>query len=311
MRRTLAFTLFLLALPATHAFAIGEARMTGKVLDAETKKPIEGAVIQADATEERTVSMKFPAKKDGTYTVFLLYGTIHYKFTVSAPGYEPYVETMKLKLGETNAKDFFLAKPGSGATGPAQVNVEVKEKADPAVDAYNAGAQLANAGDAAGAIAKFEEAVAAKPDLLAGWMALAKTAVKAKQYPKAIEAAKKVVEIDDEDTDMWAVLYQAYTATGDKANAAIAEKKMPANAGSLFNEAARLINQGKDGEAEAALKQAIAIDEKMAVAWYELGMVYVRTSKNADAKQALAKYLELEPNGKDAPTAKEMLNYLK
>jgi hypothetical protein len=40
-------------------------------------------------------------------------------------------------------------------------------------------------------------------------------------------------------------------------------------------------------------------------------MIYVRTQKNADAKVNLLKYLELEPNGKDAATAKEMLNYVK
>jgi len=308
MRRTLALILILLALPATHAFAVGEARMAGKVLDMQTKKPIEDAVIQVDATGERTVHQKFTAKKDGSYAIFLLFGTIPYKFTITAPGYEPYVETIKLKLGDTNVREFFLAKTGT-SSGQTQVT-EVK-KADPAVEAYNEGAQLANAGDTAGAIAKFEQAVAANPDLLAGWMALAKSALKAKQYPKAIEAAKKVVEIDDEDTEMWAVLHQAYTATGDKANAAIAEKKMPANASSLFNEAARLINQGKDADAEKMLKQAVAVDEKMAVAWYELGMVFVRTTRNADARQALMKYLELEPNGKDAATAKEMLNYLK
>jgi len=153
--------------------------------------------------------------------------------------------------------------------------------------------------------------VAAKPDLLAGWMALSKMALRAKQYPKAIDAAKKVLDVDDEDTDMWTVLFQAYTATGDKTNAAIAEKKMPANAASLFNEAARLINQGKDGEAEGMLKQAVAIDEKMGVAWYELGMVYARTGKNADARAALNKYLEIDPAGKDAATAKEMLTYIK
>jgi tetratricopeptide (TPR) repeat protein len=308
MRRTLALTLILLALPATHAFAVGEARMAGKVLDMQTKKPVEGVVIQVDAAAERTFHQKFEAKKDGSYAIFLLFGTIPYKFTITAPGYEPYVETIKLKLGDTNVREFLLAKTGTVSGG--QTVTEVK-KADPAVEAYNEGAQLANAGDTAGAMAKFEQAVAAKPDLLAGWMALAKSALKAKQYPKAIEAAKKVVEIDDEDTEMWAVLNQAYTATGDKANAAIAEKKMPANANSLFNEAARLINQGKDGEAEKMLKQAVQVDEKMAVAWYELGMVYVRTAKNADAREALMKYLELEPNGKDAPTAKEMLNYLK
>ena len=33
--------------------------------------------------------------------------------------------------------------------------------------------------------------------------------------------------------------------------------------------------------------------------------------KNADAKTNLQKYLELDPNGKDASTAKEMLKYVK
>src|SRR5690242_6645076 len=113
MRRTLALTLILLALPATHAFAVGEARMAGKVLDAQTKEPIADAVVQADAVENMNFSQKFPVKKDGSYTVFLLHGTIRYKFTVSAPGYDPYVETMKLSLGDTNQKMFALSKAGS------------------------------------------------------------------------------------------------------------------------------------------------------------------------------------------------------
>jgi tetratricopeptide (TPR) repeat protein len=311
MRRTLALSLILLAFTATNAFAIGEARMAGKVVDMATKQPIEGAVVTVDATEERTIHQTFPAKKDGSYTVFLLYGTIKYKVTVSAAGYEPYVEIIKFSLGETNKKDFLLAKSGASATTTTTTSIEFKEKADPAVDAYNAGAQLANAGDLPGAMAKFQEAVTAKPDLLAGWMAIAKMGLRTKEYPRSIEAAKKVLDIDNEDADMWGVLYQAYTATGDKANAAIAEKKMPANAGVLFNQAAALINKGKDAEAEAALKRAVEVDDKMAVAWYELGMLYVRAGKNAEAKQSLTKYLEVAPDGKDVATAKEMIKYLK
>jgi hypothetical protein len=40
-------------------------------------------------------------------------------------------------------------------------------------------------------------------------------------------------------------------------------------------------------------------------------MIYVRSGKNADAKANLEKYLQLEPNGKEAATAKEMLKYVK
>jgi tetratricopeptide (TPR) repeat protein len=307
MRRTLTLSLILSLFVTANLFAVGEARMTGKVIDATTKQPIEGAVIKIEATSGKTVKLEQKAKKDGTFTIFVLDGTLKYKFNVSAPGYVPYEEVIKMKLGETNTRDFELMKEGSAPQGGA---APAGTAADPAVEAFNAGAALSNSGDTAGAMAKFEEAVTLKPDLTAGWMALARVAVKEKKYEKAITAAKKALEIDDEDVDMWTALYQSYTALGDKANAAIAEKKMPANASKLFNEAARLINEGKDPEAEKALQRAVAVDEKFAQAWYELGMIHVRAGKSSDAKAELTKYLELDPKGKDAATAKEMLGYL-
>jgi tetratricopeptide (TPR) repeat protein len=308
MRRSLALCLVVLAFASTNAFAIGEARITGKVLDSVTKQPIPDAVVTAEATESRTFKQDYKAKKDGSYAVFLIDGTVRYKFTWSAPGYTPYSETIKLTLGAPNLKDVFLAKGDAAATTAVAKGTA---KADPAVEAYNAGAGLANEGKAAEAIAKFNEAVAAKPDLTAAWIALAKMQLREKNYPKAIEAANKVLAVDDEDTDMYTVLYNAYTATGDKAKAAEAKKKMPANAAALFNDAAKAINGGQDADAEPLLKQAIAIDANFAQAYYELGMLYVRTQNNAGARENLTKYLELQPNGKDAPTAKEMLQYVK
>jgi tetratricopeptide (TPR) repeat protein len=312
MRRSLTLSLIVSLFVTANLFAVGEARMTGKVLDAATKAPIENAVIKLEAVSGKTVKLEEKARKGGAFTIFVLDGTLSYKFTVTAPGYDGYEETIKMKLGETNVREFLLYKTGSspGATPAPGQPAAAKAKPDPAVEAYNAGAALSNSGDTAGAMAKFQEAVTLKPDLTAGWMALAKVAVKEKKYQVAVDAAKKALEIDDEDPDMWLALNQAYTALGDKANAAIAEKKMPANPSKLFNEAARLINEGKDGEAETQLKRAIAVDEKFALAHYELGMVYVRAGKSAEAKASLSKYLELDPKGKDAPTAKEMLSYL-
>jgi tetratricopeptide (TPR) repeat protein len=309
MRRSLALSIISLLLVTGNAFAVGEARMAGKVVDAATKQPIPDAVMNVVAVEGKSFSREMKSKKDGGYAIMVIDGTIRYKFTITAPGYSTYEETVKMTLGDTMKKDFELSK-GGGTTSTTEVQLQTA-KADPAVTAYNEGATLMNAGDMNGAIAKFNEAVTAKPDLVAGWMALAKANVRQKNYQKAIDAAKKALESDDEDTDMWAVLQQSYTALGDKANAAAAQAKLPANASALFNQAARLINEGKDAEAETALKQAVAADAKFAQAFYELGMVYVRGGKSAEAREALSKYLELEPSGKDAPTAKEMLSYLK
>lgn len=308
MRRSFTLIVVLLAF-AANAFAVGQARITGKVLDAATKKPITDATIVVKATEGKNFKETYKVKKDGSYAIFLLDGTIKYEFSWNAPGYRPYTDVLKLNLSEPNVRVVELT---SGAAATTVATVPAAEiKIDPAVTAYNEGAALANEGKVAEAIAKFEEAVAAKPELIAGWQALARVSMRAKNYDRAIAAANKALEADSEDTDMAAVLYEAYTAKGDKAKAAEFKQKLPASAGSVFNDAARAINAGKDADAEPLLKQAIALDDKFAPAYYELGMLYVRTGKNADARQALTKYIELDPKGKDAATAKEMLNYVK
>ncbi|HYR28014.1 MAG TPA: tetratricopeptide repeat protein [Thermoanaerobaculia bacterium] len=304
--KSLALCLVVLAFVATNAFAVGEGRINGRILDAHTKEPVPNAVIKIkNASPKKAFNHELKVKGDGSWAWFALDATVPYLFTVSADGYQTYTEEIKIDLGVTTKRDFFLTNVKNVAP------TERKVKEDPAVDAYNAGAGLANSGDLKGAAVKFQEAIAAKPDMTAAWIALAKVSHKSKDYPKAIEAANKVLEIDNEDTEMWAVLADSYTATGDKAKAAEASAKVPKNAGALFNEAARLINASNDPEAEKVLKQAIAADGKMAIAYYELGMIYVRSGNAADAKSNLNKYLELEPNGKDAATAKEMLSYLK
>lgn len=305
MRKRLAIFLIAIAAVAVSAFAMTEGRMAGKVTDAVTKQGIPNATITIVSAGSRNFKADFKTEKDGAYRLIVIDATLPYTVTFAAPGYQPYQEQMKLKLGEVTMKDVALTPAVAAAATPA-----AEGKPDPAVTAYNAGAQAFNSGDFTGAAAKFREAVTAKPDLTAGWQALARTAIQLKDYPTAIEAANKSLAVDSDDPEMYSVLYTAYTATGDAAKAAEAKKKMPANASSLFNDAAKLINSGKDADAEPLLKQAIAVDDKFSQAYYELGMLQVRTGKNADAKANLQKYIELEPSGKDVSTAKEMLKYL-
>lgn len=310
MRRTLALAMLVALGTAANLFAVGEARVNGKVTDAATKAPIPDATILMTSVKGagRTFKQEYKVSKDGTYAIFVLDGTIKYDIVYSAPGHQSSTfNDVKLKLGEPNKQDVEL-QPASAATPAAAA---AAPKVDPAVAAYNEGAKLANEGKVDEAIAKIEEAVAAKPELIAGHEALAGLYLRKKDYPKAIAAANKSLEYDADNADMAEILYDSYTATGDSAKAAEFKKKMPANPTALFNDAAKLINQQKDGEAEPLLKQAIAADEKFAPAYYELGMIYVRAGKNADAKVNLQKYIELAPAGRDVATAKEMLNYVK
>ena len=310
MRRTLALTMLVALGTAANLFAVGEARINGKVVDAATKAPIADAKILMTSSKGagRSFKQEYKVDKDGTYAIFVLDGTIKYDIVYSAPGHQSEAfNEVKLKLGEPNKKDVELqpagaATPAAGATAP---------KADPAVLAYNEGAKLANEGKVDEAIAKIEEAVTAKPELIAGHEALAGLYLRKKEYPKAIASANKALEYDTDNADMASILFDAYTATGDTAKAAEYKKKMPANPSVLFNDAAKLINSQKDNEAEPLLKQAIAADDKFAPAYYELGMIYVRAGKSAEAKTNLQKYIELAPTGRDVATAKEMLNYLK
>jgi tetratricopeptide (TPR) repeat protein len=308
MRKTVAMCLIVIAAVAANAFAGSEARLTGKIVDAVTKKGIPNVAIAVVSTGARNFRADFKSEKDGAYRVLVIDGTLPYKFTFTAPGYQTIEDNMKLKIGEVTTHDIEMT-PTASTTAAAAAPV-AEGKADPATTAYNAGAALYNDQKYADAEAKFREAVTAKPDLIAGWEALARTANQIKDYPTAIEAANKAIAVDPDETDMYAILFNAYTATGDTAKAAEAKKKMPANAAVLFNDAAKLINAGKDADAEPLLKQAIVADDKFAAAYYELGMLQVRGGKNADAKVNLQKYLDLDPNGKDASTAKEMLKYI-
>jgi tetratricopeptide (TPR) repeat protein len=310
MRKTAAATLLVLMAIAGNAFAGAEGRLIGKVTDAKTGQPIPNAKIHVSATEARKYEQDYPGDKDGTYKIFLVDATIRYKFTVSAQGYPPYEETIKLKIGETMTKDFKL---GGGGEAPAVSSgaSTAPKAADPATVAYNDGAKAYNDGKYAEAAAKFEEAVKAKPELIAGWEALARVDLKLKAYPKAIEAANKALDLAPDESDMYPILADAYQATGDKEKAAVWKKKLPMDAAAAFNAAAALINKNNDTEAEPLLKQSIAADEKFAPAYFELGMLYVRTGKMAEAKTNLETYLKLDPNGKNAATAKETLQYVK
>jgi tetratricopeptide (TPR) repeat protein len=305
MRKVIILAVLMLLVVPASVFALGQARMTGKVIDTQGN-PIPNATITVKHEKTKTFEETFKVKKDGTFALAVVDGTIEYDFTVSAEGYPDYKETIKMKLvPEKNEREFVLGMTQSGTTA-----VFEERGTDPASMAFNAGAGLFNDGDFDGAIAKFNEAVTLNPDLAAGWVALAKSYQSTQKWQEAITAAEKVLDIIVEDDEMHSVLAEAYEKLGNTAKAEEYKTKLPDNAGVLYNEAVDYLNEGNDGAAEPLLKRAIKADASFAPAHFQMGMVYVRMGKNAEAKTHLAKYLELEPAGQDAPMATEIIKYL-
>lgn len=310
MRKLHGFAFAALAAVAMNAWAIGEARLNGKVTDA-SGKPLDGVTITVQSVQGKNIRQTYTTSKKGTYTILVIEGRFPYKFTFEKKGYLPYEETRQLDLAPaTNTLNVTLNE-GTAANATATPAKTTDGKPDAAAVAYNEGAELANAGKDAEAIAKFEEAVTIKPDLTAGYIALTKLYRRTGQWQKVVDNGNKALEVLGEDGEIHAAMAEAYAKLGNKEKAAEYGAKAPKDPVALFNEAARLINSGKAAQAESLLKQAIEADAEFAPAHYELGMLYAGQSKNAEARVHLQKYIELDPNGKEVATAKEMLNYIK
>ena len=79
---------------------------------------------------------------------------------------------------------------------------------------YDAAVDLRDAGDKPGAVAKLEEAVALDPGFAIGHGMLAKLYADLAEADKAIEHAKKVVELEPDDTFSYTALSVIYQRCG-------------------------------------------------------------------------------------------------
>jgi tetratricopeptide (TPR) repeat protein len=142
---------------------------------------------------------------------------------------------------------------------------------------------------------------------------------KTKGYQDAVESYQKALAIKQSPA-YHAGLADAYARSGqtDKAiqEYAAAAQADPQNAGAYYyNEGVVFTNTNKTDEAIAAFDKSIQADPNRADAYYLKGQAMIAKSTTKGDKmvapegtaEAFQKYLELQPNGKYADVAKQML----
>ncbi|MCY3928600.1 MAG: tetratricopeptide repeat protein [Acidobacteria bacterium] len=198
--------------------------------------------------------------------------------------------------------------------GPApEIDLEAQARGS-AIKLYNQGSNALNSGDYDTAELLFTNALDKKADLVPAMGGLARVLSYRGDHIRAVEYAEKVVAAGEDLENMNQILYAGYDALGmeDKAEAALKALQatdMDKAGKNMFNKAADLFNSGQIPEAQVELEKLLAADPNHPEANYMLGICYAG-SDPAKAKAQFEKFLSLAPDHADAPTAREMLQYL-
>jgi len=308
-KATLFVSLIALLAGAGMVSAGAQARLEGHVTDTKGN-PIPNATVTITTSEVSTFHKVLNTDENGVFKMLILDATHNYLFHVEAPGFQPQERPFKVGAGTTdNVFEFELKTVQEAA---AQGTLNLLEQ--PGYKEMEEARKLYEAGDKTGARAKFQEAVAAKPDLTPALAALAELSYDAGDYQAAIDAAEKCLEQDDEFIECIAVGANAAQSLGDTE---AHEKYMaryktlnPEDPTILYNTAAEFLNKMDDEGARPFLEQCLKADPDFPQCNFEYGMLLLRTGDMEGAKSHLEKYLEVAPDGPDAATAQETIKYL-
>jgi tetratricopeptide (TPR) repeat protein len=299
-RTTVVMLVCVLFAASAWAQSKGNARVNGKILD-DQGKPAAGVLVRAIKAGEPT-PVEIQTNDKGEWKLEgLAQGSWNFEFLKE--GFAP--ERMTLELTNRNpAVDMKLTK--AAAVDP---NAELQAGMAKAIE-------LQKGGKNAEARKVIEDLIAKYPEAYKLNAFVGSTYEAEKNYDKAIEHVKMVVDKEPADMDMKTYLIELYTLKGDKVEAQklldsidITQVKDPV----LFiNSAITSINAGKADEAIALLDKLLKQFPTQANLLYYRARALIVAKKLPDAKADLEKFVSMAPpDARELPDAKKLLEQLK
>ncbi len=296
----LAAAVALLCAPLSAA----DAKVGGVIVD-ESGTPVPGAKITITTPKQKDFTSEQTSDEGGRFAATVPNPKWDYGLRIEREGFSP----SQAETPSANANLSITMHPPFPGTAPPP-----PPKADPGVTAYNDGVELMQKGDKEGAEKKFDEAIAAKPDLAQAWKVISQLAYERKDYAKALSSGRKLLELDPKDNDLYGILMDSAAKTGNNAAALDYKKKfVAANADNPevnYNAGVESYTAGDYTAATASFAKAVQLKSDMANAYFWMAMSEYNQKSYGASRRDFQKYLELAPQGEQADNAKKMLEAL-
>ena len=173
------------------------------------------------------------------------------------------------------------------------------------------GNKLKAAKDYAGAISKYEAALATNPALVEVYGDIARTYAEQGKNDEAVAAYKKFIEAKPQPEaklELAALLLQQKNVDEAKTVLTGVDLSTITNPYVLYNLGVGFYNSQQPDEAIKYWEKATTLDPKMTDAWLQLGFAYYSTGNKDKAKEALQKVIQLEPGSDNAKSAQEFID---
>jgi predicted Zn-dependent protease len=280
----------------------GNARINGKILD-DQGKPAQNVQVRAVKNGEALI-LEAKTNDKGEWNIQgLTVGQWNFEFTKE--GFDP--QRMQVQIAERGNPPIEMKL--TKAAPAVDPNIEIQAEMKKAMELQQGG--------------KLADARKIMEDLLVKYPAayrlnafLASTYQAEKNYDKAIEHVKVVVDKEPTDLDLKLYLAELYMAKGDKVESQkildaidVTQVKDPVM---FINVAISSINAGKGDEAVALLDKLAKQFPTRADLYYYRARANITSKKMVEAKGDLEKFISMAaPDARELPDAKKLLEQLK
>jgi tetratricopeptide (TPR) repeat protein len=291
----------------------GRGRVRGSVAD-ESGKPLVGVKIKAESMDHGTI-FESKSNKKGMWAVGGL-GSGYFVFTTEVEGYEPFMEKYEVS-------QFINNNP------PLNIVLKKKEEvlaSESRIDAtlVNEGNQLFSDKKYAEALVKFEEFIAANPDLYQVYINIGNCYKEMGDLDSAVSAFQTMLDKTTEEKGTFAGDQNAARALAGLGQIYIQkndiEKAMdtlqqafdifPEDENMAFRIGEILFTQGNAAEGIIYYDKAIEINGEWAPPYRQKGYAFLNLANYKMAVESFKKFLELAPNHPQAPTVRNLIPQL-